>query len=609
MMIRILSCLLAVGCIGKDLDSGARGHATKDPLFPFPSMHQMVDGHVAFPDELPQSLGGHPIETERIAWRTGFSVAQVSVIDPGVLLDPASLPSQANPVSDGSVQLWDLTDGVPVRCFAEIDAYPALGEENPTLLVRPMDKLSPGHQHAVVLTDAVRTAEGDPMPPLPWFTAVLDGTPGPELEEWVDHYQGLVADLAALGVHEPVLAFDFPVSDGGRPVRAVAEEVGVPSAYTFTDVVDTDDGVALAPGAWRRIEGHFTTDNWLVDDVRLELEDGVPVLQGTVEAELYIYMPESVRDAAPGTVPVWLFGHGLFGVPDEYLGHPEDPSKVMKLASEAEVIVVATVWRGFRTTDRLPAIEIAKDFAELPMLTERLTQGVANVIALSRLVLEGELLDDPELRGLPAKGALRYYGISLGGIAGAVMLANNDRIDHGVLHVGGSAWSTMLERSSQWIPFDWVMQEHMPSPRMRQWLYALSQLFWDPVDPLNHTDGLKGRSLLWQEAIGDEQVANMTTEMLARAVGAVQLAPVHWEIEGLVVSDAPLSGPAISQLDPQTQLPAHANRPAAPSGAHSVPRTWPGARQQTAHFLDWNLPGTAAHFCGETVCSVSNPGH
>ena len=287
----------------------------------------------------------------------------------------------------------------------------------------------------------------------------------------------------------------------------------------------------------------------------------------------------------------------------------DDPSRVAKLADEAGAIVFATVWRGFKDSDRVHAIHIANDFGRVNEISERLTQGVANVIALSRLILEGDILDDPALMGLPdANGELRYYGISLGGIAGAVTISNNPRISHAVFNVGGGAWSTMLERSSQWIPFDWIMVDMVPSPRNRQLMYALSQLFWDPVDPMNHLDGLRGRSVVWQEALGDEQVPNMTTRMLARAVGATHLAPVVEPVEGIPIATSPSSLPAYVQYDPETELPAEANRPGIPSGAHSIPRTWPGCRQQIARFNDWEDPGVLLHFCGDSPCSKSNPG-
>jgi hypothetical protein len=234
---------------------------------------------------------------------------------------------------------------------------------------------------------------------------------------------------------------------------------------------------------------------------------------------------------------------------------------------------------------------------------------VANVVALSRLIVEGNVLDDPALHGLPDKnGELRYYGISLGGIAGAVTLANNSRIGHGVFNVGGGAWSTMLERSSQWIPFDWIMVEMVPSNRDRQLMYALSQLFWDPVDPMNHVEALRGRSVVWQEAIGDEQVPNMTTRMLARAVGATHLEPVVESVVGLATGAGPIELPGYVQFDPEVERPVQANQPGVPSGAHGAPRTWPGTRQQIVLFNDWEAPGVLLHFCGDAPCSESNPG-
>ena len=605
----MIGLLMAMACTsGAKVD--AELGAAKHPHFPFPSMHYMNNGHVSLPDDLPFSTDGTPIEPARLAWRKGFSVVQSSVISMDVALDPASLPAQSSPSTEGSVQLWDLTAKEPVLSFAELDAAEPIPDEHAALLVRPRDILVPGHRMAVVLTDAIRLTDGAPMPIVDWYRDLQDGIPGQDLSEWVDHYQALQDELEGLGVDGITLAFDFLVDDGGAPVRHVAENVGVPVSYSLDEVRSTDDGIIMPDGGWRQLRGHYTVDNWLIEDLYFSLDaSGIPEHQGLAEAELYVYMPESVRDADPGTVPVWIFGHGLFGEPDVYLGDIDDPSKVAKLANEAGAIVFATVWRGFKASDRIHAIQIADDFGRVHEVTERLTQGVANVVALSRLITESNVLDDPALLGLPdASGALRYYGISLGGIAGAVMIANNPRITHGVFNVGGGAWSTMLERSSQWIPFDWIMVEKVPSNQNRQLLYALSQMYWDPVDPMNHIANLIGHDLVWQEAIGDEQVANMTTRMLVRGVGATQLEPTFEPVVGIPSAEGPLRGPGYVQFDPELPRPAERNRPGVPSGAHSDPRTWPGSRQQVSHYLDWQSPGELLHHCGEAVCSASNPG-
>jgi hypothetical protein len=369
-----------------------------------------------------------------------------------------------------------------------------------------------------------------------------------------------------------------------------------------------DEGYIMPEGSWRQLVGSFTNDSWLADDTHLRVIDNVPQREGTIEAQLFVHMPESIRTAEAGTVPVWLFGHGIFGDPQEYMLDLDDGSTVVELADEAGAILVGTVWRGLENDDRIHALGIARDFGRLPEITDRLHQGIADVTALSRLVLDGDLLDAPEFEGKADRSQLMYYGISLGGIAGAVMLANNDRIAHGVLHVGGAAWSSMLERSSQWMPFDWGMSDAVPSARDRQLLYALSQLYWDPVDPANHTAGLIGRSVLWQESIGDEQVANFTTELIGRAVGARLLAPSVTEVAGMPAVDAPLTGPAIAQFDPEVGMPPEENRPSPMSQAHSTPRTWPGTRQQVARFLNADDPGVVAHFCGDDPCTERNPG-
>jgi pimeloyl-ACP methyl ester carboxylesterase len=584
--------------------------AQKRAHFPFPSMHIMKDGVVNLPNDLPYSTDGTPVAIEKLRWREGFSVAQSAVVDLDFEVDPASLPGQSLPMTDGTVQLWDLTSKTPILCFAELDSAERVEGEFPVLIVRPQDVMIPGHQIAVVLTNGVKLPGGAEMPVVDWYADLQRGVPGPDLGEWVEHYQSLEEELKGLGVEGITLAFDFPISDGGAPVRHLATETGVPGEYSINEVRSTDDGVLMPEGGWQQLYGTYTVDNWLVDDLYFELDgDGLPIRQGTVEAELSIYIPESARGAEPGTVPVWLFGHGLFGSPDVYLRDRDDPSRVAKLADEAGAIVFATVWRGFKNSDRIHAIQISEDFGRIYEIAERLSQGVANVVALSRLIVEGSVLDDPALLGLADKsGELRYYGISLGGIAGAVTLANNPRITHGVFNVGGGAWSTMLERSSQWIPFDWIMVEMVPSNRDRQLMYALSQLFWDPVDPMNHVEGLRGRSVVWQEAIGDEQVPNMTTRMLARAVGATQLQPMVEPVVGLASGAGPIELPGYVQFDPELEMPTQANQPGVPSGAHGAPRTWPGTRQQIVRFNDWEDPGLLLHFCGDAPCSESNPG-
>ena len=210
------------------------------------------------------------------------------------------------------------------------------------------------------------------------------------------HYQALADELADLGV-DVALAWDFPVGDGTLALRSIVAERGAPGAVTIDRTWDTDAGDELPTGLWRKLRGTFTADNWLVDDEVFEATAGVPALQGTAEVELWVYVPESLRKAAPGTAPVLVFGHGILSDPDDYLGDSDDPSAVIDVANRLGVVVVATVWRGLTTDDLADTVIVAADFGQFPQVTDRLTQAVANNLSLIELVEGGTLLERPEL--------------------------------------------------------------------------------------------------------------------------------------------------------------------------------------------------------------------
>jgi hypothetical protein len=565
------------------------------------------DGYVALPSQLlPQPIGGTAIPVERLTWRTGFSPVQTTVFFPTEVLDADSLPGVEEASEAGSVQIWDLTSGERVPCLAELDLYPQ-EEEIPTLLVRPLVPMVPGHRVAVVVTESVKTAAGQPISRPDWAQAALDAQPVEGMS--VTDYQADSDRLEALGVTDARFFSSFPISDGGGPLRSMVDQVEVPTEWSLDDPLFAADSALIPPGIHARIEGSFTPENWLLDDSQFELDSsGLPAQQLPQEADLYVYISDAAAAAEPGTAPVWIFGHGVFSEPDNYLFKEEDVSGVAELADRAGAILIGTRWRGMTYTDVLTAVNVGNDFGRIPELSDKLAQGVANNVALSRLILEGDLLEDPVFGGVADTSQVFYYGISLGGIQGAVMMANNPYIDHGVLHVGGGVWSTLLERSSHWPTFEVLVAYSIPSPAERQLVYSLSQLFWDVSDPASFVSQLSGRSVLWQEAIGDEQVPNITTEILARGAGAPLMSPSATSPPLFSSVESPTAGPVLVQFDPDLGVPPEGNRPAVVTGAHDAPRLWEGQQAQVLRFLDPVDPGVVEHYCGDAVCSSANTG-
>ncbi|HCH62780.1 MAG: hypothetical protein CL927_07855 [Deltaproteobacteria bacterium] len=605
--IRSALALSALACSGTDApDKIFEAPIDRDPLAVFPSAELMdSSGHIEIPEEL-LPFGDTPVPVERLRWRTGFSPVQTTVLDPGQPLDRTSLPPPIGSGAQDCVALVNLTTGERIPALVELDAWPE-NPEVPRLLVRPLNPMPPGHRIAVSVSASVRTIEGDAYAGPAWFQqarlggAVEGGT--------ADHYADLASTLEALGLPSPVLAVDFPVGDGRMPLHTVIDDLPDATRWEWLRVFNIDEDDSLPEGSWIQADGRFTTADWLVEDGIFALDEaGRPMRQGETEADLFLFIPDTVRAAEPNTAPVWIFGHGIFGHPRTYLADAEDPSGVISLAREAGAIVLGTTWRGLTRSDIPIAASVGGDFGRIPELTDKLVQGVANTTALARLIAHGELLSDPIFAGKADPNTLRYYGISLGGIEGATMFAVDDTIPHGVFHVGGSSWSTMLERSSNWRQFEQMMEYAVDSPSDRQLLYAASQLFWDAADPALYAEALSTRSVLWQGSVGDEQVANLTTDLLTAAVGAELLAPSPRVPDGFTETGGPLTGPAVAWYDPELGTPPMENRPAEVTGAHSVPRLWPGQHRQTLRFLDPVDPGIVEHLCGELPCTAQNPG-
>jgi hypothetical protein len=586
MLLSLLACANPWGA-----EAGLTGEG---PLWPYPSL-QLVDeeGRVAIP------VGVMPeVETsfdlQRLRSREGFSVVQSALVRLEDV-DPAALPGRHPVEGPGAVRLIDLDSGLDLRSFAELDLSP--GQDGDLLVVRPLERMTPGHRVAVVVT-----TEAAPRPDR--FRAILADEDPEDIGEMGRCSRELVDELEGLGVDadDVAIAWEFPVGDGRASLTTMVDELGPTHGWSWNKISTVEDNLPV--GIHKRLIGSYSVDNWLVEDIALELDDqGMPVQQPEpADYDLYVHVPASVAEAEPGTVPVLLWGHGLFNHPSLIFGDPEDPDDFIEWADRMGMIVVATSWRGLAREDMADAIWIANDIGRFSEMTDRLHQGVVNNLALMELVQDGGLMDDPELLGLADPSQLYYVGVSAGAILGGVTLANTDRVDHGVLHVGGAAWSITFPRSANWEDFEALVSENLTDPDDRQLVYAMTQLYWDPVDPASWAPELADRKLLLQETLGDDEVTNIGTELLARSAGWPVLAP-YADLPADCDAMSGGQGPALVQFDPELGDPDNGNQPSSRTGAHREVRTWESAKLQATRFLDASDPGVVEHYCGDEVCA------
>ncbi len=606
-----LALLAALGCnktedevdlVAFDDQDGLLGEGLMNP---YPNPWLMVDGKVTIPvDDLPPASVVNPsgdFPVERVEYRTGFSpVTPILLRLPDVSCE--ACPKWKNPTpGEGAVLLADLTTMEFLPVFAELDAYE--DAVDPTLIIRPQIAMAYDHDIAVVVTTE---AMGRPDT----FQSFVDGTADSVHRE---HFSDLIADLGELGVDEAdiALAWDFPVGDGTTPLRSAISQVSAPGTWDFQFVRNADAGDDVPANTWRSAYGRFDTQGFLIDGALDLNEDGTVNEAGTNDAMLVAIIPDSVVDAAPGTVPVMLYGHGLLSSPqiDLYDNGGWAPHE---LANELGMIVIATSWGGLDAEELLVAVSVANDFAQMPKLTGAMIQGQANTRALVQLITDGDLLTDPVFQGAAGQqladvDSVYYWGISMGGILGGVAMSQNPEIEAGVLHVGGGAWSTLLERSRNWTQFEFMVLNSVPKAEDRQTYYALSQLFWDAVDPLAYADDLKSRTILLQESFGDDSVNNITTRMLARSIELPLLTPSVDGVYSLdqVPADLPPGSRALAQFDSERGAPPNKNRPADSSGAHDVTVGWDETRWQAGDFLNPATTGAVIHYCGTEACTNS----
>ncbi len=119
-----------------------------------------------------------------------------------------------------------------------------------------------------------------------------------------------------------------------------------------------------------------------------------------------------------------------------------------------------------------------------------------------------------------------FVGNSQGGILGGAVSAITDQWERVVLGVPGINYSLLLTRSSDWPQFQTVFDAAYTDPVDRVLALQLIQLLWDRgenqgyvqhlvTDPFS---GVPAKSVLMIEAFGDHQVANVSTEVLARTL-------------------------------------------------------------------------------------------
>ncbi|MEU5931632.1 hypothetical protein [Micromonospora sp. NPDC047187] len=639
------------------------GHPSCDPIDPTACLLPFPNDYFTVPDRssatgkrvrfaaaaMPANVQGTPIDPTEWNRQDGFSPGSpILVRVPG--LDAAA--SGIAPVTDigrslapnAPIVLLNTRTGERTPYWAELDAHAAGQPDRQLLIIRPAVALTEGTRYVVGLR-GLRDGNGALIPAPKAFTAYVTSAGLRQRDARGTQLRRIVAELSRTGVkrHSLYLAWDFTVaSRHGLTGRMLAvrddafADLGRAAPSVTVNMV-TDYSPEQDPLIARQVTGTIGVPSYLTGDggpgSRLHYgpaggagtpptPNAVPTPSGaTVAADFVCNIPRSASAARPAHLS--LYGHGLLGRPTEI-----NAGNVRTMSNTHNFTFCATSWIGMAAADVPFVANAFTDLSVFPAVADRLQQSLLNFLFLGRAMIHpAGFAAHPAFRDDTARplinrvGGLHYDGNSQGGINGGALTAIAQDWTRSVLGVPAMNYSTLLQRSVDFAPFQTVLDGYYPDTADQQLVLALLQMLWDRSEANGYAQHMTDRPLprtpahqvLMHVAFGDQQVSPAAAEVQARTIGARLHTPAladGWSLDvrpywGITpIRRYPYTGSAIviwnsgaAYAPPPTNL-----APAGPEygdDPHEFPRAQAGAQKQKAVFL---LTGKVVDVCGRTPC-------
>ncbi|MCH9684522.1 MAG: hypothetical protein K0V04_24010 [Deltaproteobacteria bacterium] len=559
---------------------------------------------------MPVSAGGVATTRDIFNTRDGFSPGIALLAElPGATLDGLARPDsiERSLEDDSPTVLLDAQTGERVPHWAQLDMTTD-DDSRRTFMIRPVERLEDGRRYIAAIRNVVG-GDGQALEPSETFTALRDGLDSEEPS--VESRQGLYSNIfgllddAGVARDDLQLAWDFTTASKedntgwliGMRDEALAS-VGPEGPAYVIDTIDPDwsEDVAI------RILGHMEVPLYLdqpgTGGVINLGDDGRPEQNGTAMYPFEVLVPYS---AYMEPAALMQFGHGLFG------SH-QSVEALGGFANRHNLVMFAFDWIGMSGEDVAPiGLALAGgDLAAFETLPSRLLQSHVNALLGMRMMM-GDFVDDPAVEfmgGSTIDPTERYYfGGSLGGIMGSVYMAITPDVVRGGLGVPGQSFNVLLPRSVLFDPFFQILRSNYSDPRDIQIILSAAMLLWDRAEPTGFSKYIREGSfpdtppheILLQVAIGDHQVSNFGSHIMARTIGVPQLAPVNRSVWGIEEVESGHVGSAMIEHDfglppvPQDNVPMREG-----NDPHAILWNYDAGIDELEHFL---RTGEVMAFC------------
>jgi hypothetical protein len=464
--------------------------------------------------------------------------------------------------TDHRTVLLNLDTGERVTHWVEIDAR-ADDTSGTIVFLRTVQGLDFNTQYGVAFV-GLSDISGGPISPSDALQAILDGaeTTSEDIENRRGGIESFIGDIEDLDYRRADIqaAWTFHTASAESILGDIVT-MRTDALNRLGDdgigctVTSSEDGYGDDETLYRRIRGTITAPQYLESQEPPALlvrgDDNLPQYVEDGEIPFTMVIPQVLADLNESG-PLVVFGHGFLGTGEgtsNYLG---------RWAEEYKVSFVATDISGWSTSDLDTLALGMANPSYFQHQAERIEQGLINQMAMIR-TFKGICADLDEMHyngtNLVDSSDVHYMGYSLGGIYGASITAVSPDIDRAALWVGGSGFSTFIERSTNFATFQALFAHSAAYPERndRALLTAVMQQMWDASEPetfLNFAETGYGTDILPFSflsiiSVNDAQVPGISSDRAARTAGIPVLDSSSRIPYGVDAESGPISGSAV----------------------------------------------------------------
>jgi len=449
--------------------------------------------------------------------------------------------------------------GEPLPLLVSSGEFEIGGGSVNVMQLKPLLPLRPATSYAALLTRGLKGKDGKPVAPHPHFSHIIGcGGEPPDLaapEQVERAIEILEPALSCLGEATPTLcpcdlaaATLFTTAANNRKIQAVYDFLHGPDSPPLNLSLDLDeDGsndvcypeeLPFVPEEFTdfsassvALRGAFDSPELRGDDLDVQLEDGKPVVHGTMTVPFVLMLP---ADQSQQPFKLVLMGHGHSGRKEyiAYLARRFGEQGVALAAIDAVGHGELAEYGKFLTMN---VKEAHGSFVQSQANLLRFMHALQGLKTLDMFPSGGDGIADLDLNG-----GFGYVGESLGSLIGSASCSHEPSVRALVLNVVGGGFSNFAHAFLSWP--DTSAAGLGPIE-----LKMLVQNFVDDFDPISFAlplaeggpNGAEPRRILMQAVIGDSAMDGPPTADLARALSLTYVCPCPKKVDFLPVLNAP----------------------------------------------------------------------